>query len=120
MKTTNDFNHRRDNPFGENLYMKTFTVDTPGALDSLKCEDGIKFWYDEIQDFDFSKGRPFQKSLDEGKKVGHFTQLVWDDTRYVGCAKSYSEKSFTVYIVCNYDPPGNIKRGYKKHVIPPK
>ena len=36
---------------------------------------------------------------------GHYTQLVWNDTREVGCAVA-SEPGREVW-VCNYDPPGN-------------
>ncbi len=36
---------------------------------------------------------------------GHYTQLVWRNTKSVGCAKV--ECDGNVIIVCNYDPPGN-------------
>jgi pathogenesis-related protein 1 len=37
---------------------------------------------------------------------GHYTQLVWRNTKNVGCAKA--ELDGNIIIVCNYDPPGNI------------
>ena len=36
---------------------------------------------------------------------GHYTQLIWSDTREVGCAVA-RDASREVW-VCNYDPPGN-------------
>jgi hypothetical protein len=36
---------------------------------------------------------------------GHYTQLIWSDTREVGCAVA-RDPAREVW-VCNYDPPGN-------------
>jgi pathogenesis-related protein 1 len=40
---------------------------------------------------------------------GHYTQIVWSDTREVGCGYSACDADgFTIELwVCNYDPPGN-------------
>lgn len=37
---------------------------------------------------------------------GHYTQMVWKNTRRLGCAKA--ECRGNVIVVCNYDPPGNV------------
>ena len=37
---------------------------------------------------------------------GHYTQMVWKNTRQIGCAKA--ECKDNVIVVCNYDPPGNV------------
>ncbi len=37
---------------------------------------------------------------------GHYTQIIWGNTKSIGCAKV--ECDGNVIIVCNYDPPGNI------------
>jgi pathogenesis-related protein 1 len=37
---------------------------------------------------------------------GHYTQMVWKNTRHIGCAQA--ECRGNVIVVCNYDPPGNI------------
>ena len=39
------------------------------------------------------------------EKTGHFTQVVWRNTKRVGCALSRKDKH--VIVVCKYDPPGN-------------
>jgi hypothetical protein len=40
---------------------------------------------------------------------GHYTQLVWANTRRVGCARSYCPLlAFSSSIVCDYGPGGNV------------
>lgn len=43
------------------------------------------------------------------------TQLLWIKSREVGCAaaKSLINK---IYVVCNYNPPGNVEDFYKKNL----
>ncbi len=45
-------------------------------------------------------------------QVGHYTQIIWRDTREVGCAKSTAGGNDI--LVCRYSPPGNYmgKRAY--------
>ena len=48
-----------------------------------------------------------------GLTTGHFTQLVWADTKKVGCGMATSSvykenNSYYVWIVCRYDPWGNV------------
>ena len=40
-----------------------------------------------------------------GKMCGHYTQIVWKNTKKVGCAMI--ECNGTSTWVCQYDPPGN-------------
>ena len=44
-------------------------------------------------------------SCDSGQECGHYTQIVWRDTKRVGCAVARGRER-EVW-VCNYDPPGN-------------
>jgi pathogenesis-related protein 1 len=39
--------------------------------------------------------------------AGHFTQMIWGETRFVGAALARTEQGDT-YIVANYFPPGNV------------
>ena len=41
-------------------------------------------------------------------KVGHFTQLVWDNTKYVGVGTALNVKTGRICIVARYSPPGNV------------
>ncbi|KAL9259016.1 Pathogenesis-related protein [Drosera capensis] len=38
---------------------------------------------------------------------GHYTQIIWRDTRRVGCAKVTCFGGRGTLFVCDYDPPGN-------------
>lgn len=44
-------------------------------------------------------------------KDGHYTQMIWAKTEYIGCARiSYrpqNKNRIYQYIVCNYGPAGN-------------
>ena len=41
--------------------------------------------------------------------VGHYTQMVWKNTQFVGCALSSNGQ--TDFLVCRYSPAGNIVGG---------
>ena len=40
------------------------------------------------------------------RDVGHYTQVIWRDTREVGCAVAYGRRN--EYLVCRYWPAGNV------------
>jgi pathogenesis-related protein 1 len=42
-----------------------------------------------------------------GKACGHYTQMVWESTKKVGCGKTVCSDESQVW-VCNYKPAGNI------------
>ena len=42
-----------------------------------------------------------------GKTCGHYTQMIWTDTREIGCAKAVCNDNSQVW-VCNYAPAGNV------------
>lgn len=73
--------------------------------------DAVQSWYKEIKDYTFGQPDPGVKF----SKVGHFTQLVWKDSKRLGVGKAISG-SKAVYVVCNYDPPGNFKNRYAENV----
>lgn len=43
-----------------------------------------------------------------------FTQMVWDSTTHVGCAKSTDNTNMV--LVCNYYPRGNVDGQYTNNV----
>ncbi|MCB1179450.1 MAG: hypothetical protein KDK36_17850 [Leptospiraceae bacterium] len=93
---------------GENLYYyyssRSFSVGEKhgnGAVDS---------WYSEIEDFQYSsKGVICPK---RGKKgaIGHFTQVMWEDSTNLGCAAAQCNGGKKVVVVCNYGPGGNFNQ----------
>ena len=68
----------------------------------------IDAWGNERKKYDFGGGE-----FDED--TGHFTQLVWKATTSVGCARAECE-DIGWFVVCQYWPPGNFKRGYEDQV----
>ncbi|KAH3782883.1 hypothetical protein DPMN_160805, partial [Dreissena polymorpha] len=91
---------------GENLAFNTKDDDI------ANINQAMQDWYDEIKTYNYA-----------GKKCGmscHYTQLVWSQTREVGCAirKCPSLTAFGKsvkngwYLGCWYDPKGNDNTEY--------
>jgi pathogenesis-related protein 1 len=78
---------------GENLFM--------GTAGYYGVTDAVAVWVKEKSAYG---GGSIEQSTVHA--YGHYTQLVWRNTKRVGCAKV--ECAGNVIIVCNYDPPGNV------------
>lgn len=102
MAARNTMQHRSNNRYGENLYA-CFGKTVVGG------EDAVKSWYDEIKHYRFGQPSPGNFS-----QVGHFTQVVWKESRELGVGMAKNGNN--VYIVCNYDPPGNFMGKYASNV----
>ncbi len=85
------FTHNADLPYGENLFDIAGAVATPATA--------VKFWVSESRNYDYATNTC--RGL-----CGHYTQIVWRDTRYVGCA--VARGGGREVWVCEYDPPGNV------------
>ncbi|XP_012282622.1 Golgi-associated plant pathogenesis-related protein 1 [Orussus abietinus] len=103
--------HRDQDQYGENIYAMS---NTDPEWKGVHAEDAVKSWYDEVALYKFGEDEP--KDLTE---VGHFTQVVWKETLKVGVGLATSTGG-TVYVVCNYDPPGNVVGQFPKSVPPSK
>jgi uncharacterized protein YkwD len=77
---------------GENLFM--------GTAGYYGVADAVEGWVSEKK---YYKGG----ALTSGNwhASGHYTQVVWKNTRQLGCAKIACKGN--IIVVCNYDPPGN-------------
>jgi pathogenesis-related protein 1 len=78
---------------GENLFT--------GTAGYYSITDAVTWWENER---DAYSGTPID--LATVSSYGHYTQLVWNSTRTVGCASIKCGNDMLV--VCNYDPPGNV------------
>lgn len=78
---------------GENLWM--------GTRGYYTLRQMITGWSEEK-----SHLRGMRSWEDDHHKVGHYTQMVWKDTRSVGCAIARNRTD--EFLVCRYDPPGNV------------
>ena len=82
---------------GENLWM--------GSAGYFRPEEMIEHLASERQFF--RAGRfPEVSRTGNWADVGHYTQIVWAETREVGCATARGERFD--YLVCRYSPAGNV------------
>lgn len=88
--------HQQQKGEGENLWM--------GTAGGYSYEQMVGSWSDERR---FYRPGVFPEVSRTGSwhDVGHYTQMVWRTTAYVGCAMS-SDRGWD-YLVCRYSPPGN-------------
>ncbi len=84
------FMHRPKSKFGENLFLLDGGGTTP--------EKVVARWAAESANFDY-------KSNHCRGACGHYTQIVWSDTRELGCA--VARGGGREVWVCEYNPPGN-------------
>lgn len=105
----NAFYHS-DSNYGENLAL---------IYDSQSLNNDKTFavllamneFYDEIKNYDYS--HPGFSMI-----TGHFTQLVWKNTIYigVGIAKNYINNQLVITV--QFNPPGNYAGQYQQNVLP--
>lgn len=86
------FEHRPNNQAGENLFK--------GTTGYYGAKEVVDAWAGEKADYNYNRN-----NCKPGKMCGHYTQIVWNTTTKVGCAKIECD-GFEIW-VCNYDPPGN-------------
>lgn len=80
------------NGFGENIHWCS------GDVENGKSP--VRHWYSEVKEYDYKKDADFQKG------TGHFTQVVWKDTKELGIAKAKGVKEGGTYVVAIYNPAG--------------
>jgi pathogenesis-related protein 1 len=84
------FEHRPNSPYGQNLF----------AIDGARASAAqvVDRWAAESRDYDYASNHC-------RGVCGHYTQIVWRDTKRVGCA--VARGGGREVWVCDYDPPGN-------------
>lgn len=101
LANTGSFEHSGISGYGENLFWST---------KKSSYTDAINAWFGEVEDYDFAT-----YTCKAGKVCGHYTQLIWKNTKQVGCGKALYKRGANIgatVIVCQYNPPGNY-RGQK-------
>jgi pathogenesis-related protein 1 len=88
--TRRQFFHRPRSAYGENLFEITGAAASPAQV--------VDAWAAESRNYDY-------RSNGCRGVCGHYTQIVWGDTKEVGCA--VARGGGREVWVCNYDPPGN-------------
>lgn len=103
--------HRPDGAFGENIAVR---ASSPFRV-AFSAAEAVGGWVAEEACWDYGSIRGTE-SCDaaciaglNSTGCGHYTQVVWSNTRRLGCGYSTCERGgLTVETwVCNYDPPGN-------------
>ncbi|GEO00705.1 hypothetical protein NSE01_25370 [Novosphingobium sediminis] len=100
LATSDMFEHApvgADGGEGENLWT--------GTREDYSPEEMIAFFIDEGKLFKRNKF-PDVSTSGRWEDVGHYTQIVWKDTREVGCAIASNPRSD--FLVCRYIPAGNV------------
>ncbi|KAJ1287638.1 hypothetical protein BS78_02G026000 [Paspalum vaginatum] len=83
-------------PYGENLFWGSAGAD-------WSASDAVGSWVSEKQFYDHATN-----SCAAGKVCGHYTQVVWRDSTAIGCARVVCDNNGGVFIICSYNPPGNV------------
>lgn len=105
MANRNSMFHSNGN-YGENVF---WTSDI-NLSDSDAAIQATKLWYNEVSKYDYNNPG-FSLS------TGHFTQIVWKSTIYLGIGVARSKSG--VYICGSYDPPGNGRGQFPQNVLKP-
>nr|VFK38092.1 MAG: pathogenesis-related protein 1 [Candidatus Kentron sp. SD]VFK42840.1 MAG: pathogenesis-related protein 1 [Candidatus Kentron sp. SD] len=89
--------------YGENIYWASPTRWSDGRREVQSIDPGVpvKRWADEAANYDYPTN-----TCGPGKVCGHYTQVVWRNSKQLGCAMALCPDKGQIW-VCNYDPPGN-------------
>ncbi|XP_052141921.1 cysteine-rich receptor-like protein kinase 6 [Oryza glaberrima] len=92
-------------PYGESIFWGSAGANWTAA-------NAVASWASEKQFYNCSDG---SCAGDQGwhsekqfYKCGHYTQMVWAKTTKVGCAAVNCDADRGTFIICEYDPPGNV------------
>ncbi|XP_062142899.1 Golgi-associated plant pathogenesis-related protein 1 [Drosophila sulfurigaster albostrigata] len=99
LRDKNIMQHRPKPKYGENIFLSG-GMDVTGDLP-------VEMWYREINAFNFDKP-------DFTPTSGHFTQLIWKSCTEMGAG--VARKADRTWVVCNYNPPGNVMGQFKENV----
>lgn len=79
-------------PYGENMFW--------GSSAYYSIADAVEAWVSGKKDYDY-------ESNSCTGECSHYKQVVWADTKSVGCGYAVAADDGGVYFVCFYNPPGN-------------
>ncbi|GAB4860984.1 hypothetical protein Ancab_036144 [Ancistrocladus abbreviatus] len=85
-------------PYGENIFWGSGT-----SANDWSPQQAVVAWVAEKRWYDY----PSNSCID-GQECGHYTKVVWSTSRGVGCAKVVCDGDAGIFVICDYDPPGNV------------
>ena len=89
--------YNNDSTLGENIMIST----------KKTAEEICETWYNESKNYDYSLNK-YQKG------TGHFTQIIWKETKEVGFGFKFRDNNFCV--VAYYYPAGNILGEFSENI----
>jgi glioma pathogenesis-related protein 2 len=99
--------HRNNSSYGENIFC---SWSSNANNNNVSGREPVDNWYHEMTLHVFHKEPTTLKT-------GHFTQVVWRESRDLGVGLA-KNRAGEVFIVANYDPPGNFIGSFEKNVLP--
>ncbi|KAK3157953.1 hypothetical protein QOZ80_2AG0130770 [Eleusine coracana subsp. coracana] len=87
---------RSNGSYGENIFWGS-------GGNNWTANDAVATWVEEKQYYNCSSN-----SCASGRVCSHYTQAVWADTVRLGCAAVACDGGPGTFIICNYDPKGNV------------
>jgi len=106
----NDLGHSSNTYKGEPLGENCFRKSTSDGRD-VSASKAVDSWYSEVKNYNFRSN--------SGSKTGHFTQVVWKDSREVGVGRATTRDGKTCIVVANFYPAGNYRGQNAENVFPP-
>lgn len=97
--------HSKNTNYGENIYC----LQSSNPDITITGDKPVESWYDEIKVHKFGVEPTSLAS-------GHFTQVIWKDSRELGVA--FAKQNGRIVVVANYFPAGNVV-GYFSRNVPP-
>jgi uncharacterized protein YkwD len=88
--TRQGLSHQKKSKYGENMFEMVGARAAP--------EEVVKRWTGESEGYDYKTNRC-------RSACGHYTQVIWRDTKELGCA--VARRGNREVWVCEYSPPGN-------------
>ncbi|EFJ43857.1 hypothetical protein VOLCADRAFT_95940 [Volvox carteri f. nagariensis] len=116
--------HTGSRAFGENLFKQ---LSSPPTY-NYTCTTAVRAWYEEVFKYNFFATLPYTEN--KQNVIGHFTQVVWRSTSFVGCGVAIVQtplklpmgtvNSTCKIVTCRYREPGNIATDmyFLKNVFP--
>jgi len=90
--------------YGENIFWASALnwSDGRNELQKVSPAQVVNSWGSEKADYNYANN-----SCTPNKTCGHYTQVVWRNTKKVGCAMAVCKDTQQQVWVCQYQPAGN-------------
>ena len=108
--------HGKVGNYGENIFwaspLTRIQTDSKGKskrsskIQTITPTQVSQAWYNEVEFYNYETN-----SCKKGEMCGHYTQVIWDTTKEIGCAALSCDDKSQVW-VCEYFPAGNISMRY--------